>query len=51
MSRNRFQAILRFLHYNENNLAVERGHQGYDPIHKISNVIEFFNRTLENNYR
>lgn len=51
MSRNRFQAILRFLHCNDNDLAVQRGEPGYDPLHKVSNVIEFFNRTFENNYR
>ncbi|VDI04490.1 Hypothetical predicted protein [Mytilus galloprovincialis] len=52
MSRNRFQEILRFLHCNDNALAVERGQAGYDPLHKVANIIEeFFNRTFEENYR
>ncbi|XP_063433722.1 piggyBac transposable element-derived protein 4-like [Mytilus trossulus] len=51
MSRNRFQEILRFLHCNDNDLAVERGQAGYDPLHKVANIIEFFNRTFEENYR
>lgn len=51
MSRNRFQAILRFLHCNDNSTAVERGQPGYDPLHKVSNIVEFFNRTFDLNYR
>ncbi|CAC5381293.1 unnamed protein product [Mytilus coruscus] len=51
MSRNRFQEILRFLHCNDNGLAVERDQAGYDPLHKVANIIEFFNRTFEENYR
>ncbi|CAC5426390.1 unnamed protein product [Mytilus coruscus] len=51
MSRNRFQGILRFLHCNDNDLAVERGKAGFDPLHKVANIIEFVNRTLEENYR
>ncbi|CAC5388546.1 unnamed protein product [Mytilus coruscus] len=50
MSRNRFQQILRFLHCNDNGLAAERGQAGYDPLHKVANIIEFFNRTFEENY-
>ncbi|CAC5420054.1 unnamed protein product [Mytilus coruscus] len=51
MSRNRFQQILRFLHCNDNGLAAERGQAGYNPLHKVANIIEFFNRTFEENYR
>ncbi|CAC5366901.1 unnamed protein product [Mytilus coruscus] len=32
-------------------LAVERGQAGYDPLHKVANIIEFFNRAFEENYR
>ncbi|CAG2238783.1 Transmembrane protein 230 [Mytilus edulis] len=46
MSRNRFQEILRFLHCNDNALAVERGQAGYDPLHKVANIIEFLTELL-----
>ena len=51
MSRNRFQSILRYLHCNDNLTAVPRGNPGYDPLHKVSPVIDFFNETFHNNYR
>ena len=51
MSRNRFQAILRYLHCNDNATAVPRGSPGYDSLHKISPVIDFFNETFDNNYK
>ncbi|CAG2240579.1 VLDLR [Mytilus edulis] len=51
MSRNRFQAILRYLHCNDNTTAVPRGQPGYDPLHKINPVVEFFNEVFELNYR
>ncbi|XP_071136368.1 piggyBac transposable element-derived protein 4-like [Mytilus edulis] len=51
MSRNRFQAILRYLHCSDNTTAVPRGQPGYDPLHKINPVVEFFNEVFELNYR
>ncbi|CAG2200909.1 unnamed protein product [Mytilus edulis] len=51
MSRNRFQAILRYLHCSNNTTAVPRGQPGYDPLHKINPVVEFFNEVFELNYR
>lgn len=51
MSRNRFQAIMRFLHVNDNTLAIARNQPGYDPLHKIRPGIEFFNESFEQNYR
>lgn len=51
MSRNRFQSILRFLHCNDNNLTVPRGRPGFDPLHKVRPIIDFFNGVFEKNYR
>lgn len=51
MSRNRFQAILRYLHCTDNDTALPRNHPQYDPLHKISRVVEFFNDVFEHNYR
>jgi hypothetical protein len=51
MSRSRFQLILIYLHCNDNGTAVEKGHPGFDPLHKVKPVIYFFNRTFEDNYR
>ncbi|CAG2252077.1 unnamed protein product [Mytilus edulis] len=51
MSRNRFQAILQFLHCNNNETAVPHDQPGYDPLHKISPVIDILNQTFSENYR
>ena len=51
MSRNRFQSILQFLHCNDNTNAIPREEPGYDPLHKISPVIDIINETFDKNYR
>jgi hypothetical protein len=51
MSRNRFQSILQFLHCNDNAGAPESGEDGYDPLHKISPVIDILNETFGRNCR
>lgn len=51
MSRNRFQAILQFLHCSNNLAAPEPGEAGYDPLHKISPIINLLNETFSKNYR
>ena len=51
MSRNRFQYILRYRHCSDNETAIPRGQAGYDPLHKISPVVDFFNEVFEKNYR
>ncbi|XP_052085148.1 piggyBac transposable element-derived protein 4-like [Mytilus californianus] len=51
MSRNRFQAIIQFLHCNNNETAVPHDQPGYDPLHKISPVIDILNQTFAENYR
>lgn len=50
MSRNIFQLILIYLHCNYGT-AVEREQPGFDPLRKVKPVIDFFNRTFEDNYR
>jgi hypothetical protein len=51
MPRNRFQSILRYLHCSDNETAIPRGQAGYDPLHKISPVVDFFNEVFEKKYR
>ena len=50
MPRNRFQSI-RYLHCNDNETAIPRRQAGYDPLHKISPVVDFFNEAFKKNYR
>ena len=40
MSRNRFELILSFLHFANNEMYVERGQPGYDRLFKIRPIIE-----------
>lgn len=40
MSRNRYQIILGFLHFNDNTLRVERGNEGYNPLFKIQPLLD-----------
>ena len=35
MSRNRYELISSFLHFNDNETRIERGNEGYDPLHKV----------------
>ncbi|KAJ8322435.1 hypothetical protein KUTeg_000009 [Tegillarca granosa] len=51
MRRNRFQNILQCLHCNNNENAVPRGQEGYDPIHKIRPVLNLLNETFSHHYR
>jgi hypothetical protein len=51
MPRNRFQSIIRYLHCSDNQTVIPRGQAGYDPLHKISPVVDFFNEVFEKNYR
>lgn len=51
MPRNRFQSILRYLPCSDNETAIPRGQAGYDPLHKISLVVDFFYEVYEKNYR
>ncbi|XP_048244365.1 uncharacterized protein LOC125376709 [Haliotis rufescens] len=43
MPRNRFQVIMRFLHCNDNSVAVPRGQPDHDPLHKIRPVLDLVN--------
>ena len=40
MSRNRYQLICSFLHFNDNAEQVPRGQPGYDPLFKIAPLID-----------
>lgn len=39
MSRNRFQLLNAFLHFNDNSTRVARGEPGYDALHKVRPVL------------
>ncbi|KRY40948.1 PiggyBac transposable element-derived protein 2 [Trichinella spiralis] len=46
MSRNRFETLLRFLHFNDNDKAVmDRSHLDYDRFYKIRPLIESMRKT------
>ncbi len=47
MPRNRFQAILRYLHCSNNDDVVQRGEAGYDPLHKIVEALDIFNWSFQ----
>jgi hypothetical protein len=40
MSRNRFENILRFLHFNNNENLIPRGQPGYDRLFKLRKIID-----------
>ena len=40
MSRNRFEDVLRVLHFNDNALHKERGEPGYNRIYKLQPLID-----------
>ncbi|XP_064629269.1 piggyBac transposable element-derived protein 4-like [Lineus longissimus] len=42
MSRNRFEHILRFLHFNNNANLIPRGQPGYDRLFKLRKIIDCF---------
>lgn len=50
MSRNRFQMLTSFQHFANNQLAVERGSDGYDPLFKIRNVYDHISLKCLNCY-
>ncbi|KAM9299393.1 piggyBac transposable element-derived protein 4-like [Gastrophryne carolinensis] len=39
MSRNRYEILLRFLHFNDNTTAIPRGQPGHDRLHKLRPLI------------
>lgn len=50
MRRNRFQLLLKYLHCNDNTLAVPHGQPGYDAGFKIRPVLDLLNHTFSLNY-
>ncbi|XP_052792079.1 piggyBac transposable element-derived protein 4-like [Mya arenaria] len=40
MSRNRFEQLCGFKHFNDNTTRLQRGQDGYDPLHKVRPVLE-----------
>lgn len=44
MYRTRFNSILRFHHCIDNNLTVLRVRPGFDPLHKVRPIIDFFQK-------
>lgn len=47
MSYNRFMLINHFFHLNNNETAVGRGHQGFDPWHKIKPLLDHLNERFK----
>lgn len=50
MTRNRFQAVLRFLHCADNSQAPPHGDAAYDPLYKITPVIELLGDNFTQNF-
>ena len=50
MPIDRFEAILRYLHVNDNTTAVPRGEEGYDRLHKLRPLIERLRNTWRTCY-
>ena len=44
MSRNRFDTLLKYLHFNDNASMVPFGQEGYDKLHKVRPLIEAVKR-------
>jgi hypothetical protein len=40
MSRNRYELLSSFLHFNDNLTRVARGEEGYDALHKVRPVLD-----------
>lgn len=40
MSRNRFELLLRYMHFNDNSQALPRGDPGYDPLFKVRPLMD-----------
>ena len=50
MSRDRFLAIMAFLHVNDNDTYIPRGQPGHAPLHKIQPIYEHLRRTFTSLY-
>lgn len=44
MSINVFENIRRFLHFNDNSVALPRNHENHDRLHKIRPLVDFLNQ-------
>lgn len=40
MSRNRFELLSSFIHFNDNSSQIPRGQPGYDPLHKVRPLLD-----------
>lgn len=40
MSRNAFQRICSFVHFNDNSTSIRKGEDGYDPLHKVRPLLD-----------
>ena len=50
MSKNRFEEISKFLHFNDSSLEVARGTPGHDRLFKVRPVIDYVRTKCENNF-
>ena len=50
MQRDRFELITSFLHFNDNNLYIPRGEEGYDPLYKIRPLLDIVEPLYLNSY-
>ena len=50
MSRNRYQMLSSFLHFNDNENQVERGQPGYNPLYKIQTLLDIVDPLYESYY-
>lgn len=48
MSRNRFETILRYLHFNDNTAMLPRNHAEYDPLFKVRPFLERLRSNMKN---
>lgn len=47
MSRNKYELMCTFLHFNDNSTRVARGEDGYDPLHKVCPMIDIVDPTYQ----
>lgn len=47
MSRNKYELISTFLHFNDNRTRVPRRQDGYDPLHKVRPMIDIVDPTYQ----
>jgi hypothetical protein len=50
MSRNRYQLLNTFLHFNDNDQRVARGQDGYDPLFKVRPLLDIIDARYLNAY-